>query len=199
MKIDLSNDKLYNTLIKIKERPKMWLSDKTLSALSDYIHGYFTGTDVPSWYDYFGRYVSENCPDSIFCGNIFGNLIKNGYSGEEGFDFFFELLSKFSIDFVTKQKVSQPAPKAYAVKLSFLAVSHLAASSVRSHARDLFAEEEEEDLTLFATWNEDKTSVTMVLGNKNNMADIIDKVDSKSLPLVETNLDCSVFTEVRLD
>ena len=211
MKFDLTNDKLYDTLIKIKERPKMWLSDKTLSALKDFlngyfIHDYFTGVDGPLWYDYFGRYVSEDCPGSEFCGNIFSNLINNGYSGEEGFDFFFELLSKFSNDFVTLQEVevSQPTPMAYAVKLSFSAVASLATEHVLSQTRDLFNEDEK--LIVFAEWSKDKETVTMVVGNETilpvNILNILDRRELKSLPLVEiplTHLKQYMFTEIPLD
>lgn len=210
MKFDLTDDKLYNTLIEIQKRPLMWLHSKSLSELDTFIYAFIWGAgEEPLWYSYFARFVSENCPNSIFCGNIYANIMIYNKCGEqEGFDLFFDLLYKFSAVFEQEQEMScpehkefQPECKAYAIKLRSHVFSHFATDNIRSQVRKLF--DEEEELAVFEEWSKDKETVTIVLGNKNNvLTKMRNRRELKSLPIFEiplTHLEQYMFTEIKLD
>ncbi len=98
----LQEDKLFQLLLRAKERPELLLGVKSLVALENYINGYLyaceDGCFTARWYQAFCDFVAElhGVRDAFFC---LSTVIRSaGYDDFDGSDYFMTLLERFAAE-----------------------------------------------------------------------------------------------------
>lgn len=97
--------KIYEMLELIRDRPEMWLTSKSISALQNFLNGYLMNkgftNDIyhpgePS-IDNFKYWVLRKEPDVFGVGNPYSRVLLKKSDGNEvmAFDLFFEFLDEF--------------------------------------------------------------------------------------------------------
>src|SRR5690554_1976441 len=93
----------YKLLMKIKQRPEMYLGKKSITLLHIFLGGYdlcyyehFGPANDLEQFQQFEEFVRLKYNASKSYYNWAGNILNNSTSEEEAFDRFFELLEEFS-------------------------------------------------------------------------------------------------------
>lgn len=102
---EVKDDPLFSMLMSMRKRPAMWLGEKSLKSLINFINGYMSGKNdfkepyyYPKWYQKFKKYVAIVCVEGNECYGIANAIFKSGYDDCNGVDRFYELLDDFCAD-----------------------------------------------------------------------------------------------------
>lgn len=111
----LEKDQLYQLLVSIKDRPWVFLGEKSLLALDNYITGYLNACSVLDpecftihWHDVFYRYVCDKYHVYKEKNTVFGVIRDCGYSDCEGLLIYFKLLGNFAEEKCNVKYATQP-------------------------------------------------------------------------------------------
>lgn len=102
---EVKDDPLFSVLMRFRDRPGLWMGEKSLKGLIHFINGYMSGKDdfkepyyYPKWYQKFKKYVAIVCVEGNECYGIVNAIFECGYDDCNGVDRFYELLDDFCAD-----------------------------------------------------------------------------------------------------
>lgn len=96
------SDPVYLLLQSVREKPILYLGEKSLRLLYAFLCGFLAGKGdwknnwyIPEWLDRLYNYVISVCKMEEYDYGIVNSILKTGYSESDGFDYFFQLLDCF--------------------------------------------------------------------------------------------------------
>lgn len=145
----LENDQLYQLLFSIKDRPWVFLGQKSLRALENYIAGYLNACLVLDpecfticWHDAFFHYVCDVYHIHKEKYSVFGLIRDCGYSDDDGLQVYFNLLENFAKEKYNIQSADQLQSlqngEVRAFRVDQSRTVDLARRYIREHSEDFF-------------------------------------------------------------
>lgn len=145
----LENDQLYQILFSIKDQPWVFLGQKSLWALENYIMGYLNACSAfdPEcftirWHNAFYHYACEVYQIYKEKYRVFGIIRECGYSDVDGLHIYFELLEKFAKEKCNVKKAEQHKSLQHgevrAFRLNQRRMADFAEKYIREHSEEFF-------------------------------------------------------------
>lgn len=195
----LENDRLYQLLFSIRDRPWVFLGQRSLWALDNYITGYLNACSAfdPEcftirWHDAFYRYVCDVYHIYIENYTVFGIIRKCGYSDSDGLQMYFKLLENFTKEKCNVEHTAQPQPLQHgevrAFRLDQSRTVNLAVKYIMEHSEDFFGiPSPGENGAYVNSLSHDNILTCMVCGDSSCMKKPEDLPQINQLPLFSIN------------
>ena len=191
----LENDPLYQLLFSIKDQPWVFLGEKSLRALDNYVTGYLNACSALDpdcftirWYNAFFQNVCDAYRFDKEMYTIFGIIRDRGYGDADGLQVFFELLEAFAKEKYHLKNAAQPQSlqqgEVRAFRLDQARTVDFAGKYVQEHSEELFGISGSEGIDAYAfSLSLDNTLTCMVY--RGFSPDLLSKTDR--LPVFSVN------------
>lgn len=179
---NLTSDKLFQILHRVKQYPELLVGKKSLVALENYARGYVDACREQDkdcftvhWYNAFCDHIAQACgiKDKYFC--VRSAIESMGYDDSDGASFFMELFEEFSRKYDDYAKAQESLAELKKGEIRVFRLDKICAKDfctnyVQDHCKELFGiSSDTEQYTWVFNWNSDHSLTCALCEDRRNV------------------------------
>ena len=182
---NLTTDKLFQLLHRVRQYPELLVGKKSLAALVNYTRGYVDACKEQDedcftvhWYNAFCDYIAKVCgiKDKYFC--VTSTIESMGFDDSNGASFFMKLFEEFSREYDNYAKTQESLAELKKGEIRVFRLDKICAKDfctkyARDHCQELFGiSSDTKQYTLVFNWNSDHSLTCVLCEDKHSVVNL---------------------------